>query len=194
MIEMLISLAIFAVITAFVTANFRTGRQSDEIRLGSQLLSTAIRRAQTMAISGQTVPLCQGGTNDKKVCISGTDAECGGGVCVRDVPRGYGIRLTSVSPASRRIITFADGDNDRAYDVGEELRNDPVSPGPFVEVTALDPVAGGVLDIIFEPPKPKVWYNGSDSQAIATMTVAHTTTGASRTVTINAISGQISGD
>lgn len=194
MIEMLISLSIFAVVTAFVTANFRAGRQSDEIRMSTQLLATSIRRAQTMAISGQTSPYCQGGTNDKKVCLTGTDAECGGGTCIRDIPRGYGIRLTTVAPDNRKAILFADIDGDRAYDVGEALRQDNVTPGVFVGVSALNPVSSNALDIVFEPPKPKVWFNNSAAAPIATVTLSHATTGRTKNVTINLISGQINAD
>lgn len=195
MIEMLISLSIFAVVTAFVTANFRAGRQSDEIRLSSQLVATAIRRAQTLAIAGQGTPSCQGGANDKKVCLGGTAAECPGGACVVDIPRGgYGIRLTTVSPDSRKVILFADLDGDRAFDAGELMRSDTVSPGPFVSVTALNPVASNVLDIVFEPPKPKTWFNNSQATAISTITLTHTTTGSAKTVTVNSVSGQVNAD
>lgn len=195
MIEMLISLSIFAVVTAFVTANFRAGRQSDEIRLSSQLVATAIRRAQTLAIAGQASPSCVGGANDKKMCLGGTAAECPSGACVIDVPKGgYGIRLTTVSPDSRKVILFADLDGDRAYDAGELMRSDTVSPGPFVAVTALNPVASNVLDIVFEPPKPKTWLNNSVATPIATITLSHTTTGSSKTVTVNAVSGQVNAD
>ncbi|MEY4744822.1 MAG: hypothetical protein RL272_767 [Candidatus Parcubacteria bacterium] len=194
MIEMLISLSIFAVITAFVTANFRAGRQSDELRQSTQLLATAVRRAQTMAISGQTVPYCQGGTNDRKVCAGGTDAECGGGTCVRDVPRGYGIRLTTVAATAAKVILYADVNGSRAYDAGEEIRVDSVTPGPFVTVTNLDPVAANSLDVVFEPPKPKVWFNGSTATAVATVTLTHKTTGLTKVVSINQVTGQINAD
>lgn len=194
MIEMLISLSIFAVITAFVTANFRAGRQSDELRQSTQLLATAIRRAQTMAISGQTVPYCQGGTNDKKVCPNGTSAECGGGTCVRDLPKGYGIRLTTVAATASKVVLFADIDGDLAYDAGEEIRVDSVTPGPFVSVTSLNPVSSNVLDIVFVPPQPKVWFNGSTASAVASVTLTHRTTGLTKSVSVNQITGQINAD
>lgn len=195
LIEMLISLSIFAVVTAFVTANFRAGRQSDEIRLATQLVATAIRRAQTMAISGQTVPYCQGGTNDKGICPGGTNLECGGGTCVREVPKGYGIHLTTVGTGASKAILFADTDGDKLFSTRETVRTDSITPGPFVVASALDPVsAGSALDIVFEPPKPKIWFNASQSTGIASITLRHTTSGQTKNVTINIISGQINAD
>jgi len=195
MIEMLISLSIFAVVTAFVTANFRAGRQSDELRLSTQLLATAIRRAQTMAISGQTVPFCQGGTNNLGMCLGGTNPECGGGVCVREMPKGYGIHLTTTGTGANRAILFADTDGDKVFNTRETVRSDSVSPGPFVVAFALNPItAGQALDIVFEPPKPKLWFNASQSTGIATITLKHTTTNSTKNVTVNLISGQINAD
>ncbi len=194
MIEMLVSLAIFGIITAFVTANFRAGRQSDELRIGSQLLATSIRRAQTMALAGQQTFMCSGGTRDKLTCPSGQDADCGGGLCIRTVPNGYGVHLTTASGASAKVIVFADGNGNRAYDPGEEVRTDLISPGVFVVVQSLDPVSGGALDIVFDPPKPTVWYNGSNAQPIATVVIQHTISTKTKTVTVNAISGQVSSD
>lgn len=195
MIEMLISLSIFAVVTAFVTANFRAGRQSDELRLSTQLLATAIRRAQTMAISGQTVPFCQGGTNDKGICPGGTDPECGGGTCVRDVPRGYGVHLTTVGAGASKAVLFADTDGDKTFSVRETVRTDAITPGPFVVASALNPMsAGNALDILFEPPKPKLWFNASQAIGIATVTLRHTTSSRTKNVTVNLISGQINAD
>ncbi|HTM68423.1 MAG TPA: type II secretion system protein [Candidatus Binatia bacterium] len=195
MIEMLISLSIFAVVTAFVTANFRAGRQSDELRLSTQLVATAIRRAQTMAISGQTVPACQGGSNDKGICPGGTNPECPGGICVKDVQKGYGIHLTTTGAGASKAVLFADTDGDKAFSVRETVRTDSITPGPFVVASGLNPItAGSALDIVFEPPKPKTWFNGSQSTGIATITLRHTTTGQTRNVTINLISGQINAD
>ena len=194
MIEMLISLAIFGVVTAFVTANFRAGRQSDELRMSTQLVGTAIRRAQTMAIAGQTTPYCQGGTNDKGVCPGGTNPECGGGTCILEVPKGYGIHLTTTGAASKAIL-FADTDGDKTFSVRETLRTDSITPGPFVVAFGLNPMsAGNALDILFEPPKPKIWFNGSQATGIATITLKHTTSGQTKNVTVNLISGQINAD
>lgn len=194
LIEMLISLSIFAVITAFVTANYRAGRQGDELRIGSNLVATAIRRAQTAATAGQTVMFCRGGARDLKTCPSGRDAECGGGVCVTEVPNGWGLHFSAVSPDDKKMVLYADINGNRQYDAGEAVRTDSVSGGPFVSVVAVTPAAGSILDVIFEPPAPLVYFNGSAAAATASIVLRHTATGRQKTVSINRISGQVNAD
>jgi len=195
LVEMLISLSIFAIITAFATANFNVARQGDEVRLASQLVASSLRRAQTSATAGETTRFCRGGSNDLKVCPTGLDSECsGGGVCVREVPTGYGQHFTLSGADTRKVIFFADIDGDKAYDVGEEIRRDGISPGAFVSISAMSPLAGNDLDVVFVPPKPTAYFNGSTADATASLTLRHSTTAATRTVTINRISGQISAD
>lgn len=194
LIEMLISLAIFAVVTAFVTANFRVGRQGDELRIASQLAASAVRRAQTAALAGQVVRWCDGGTNDRKLCPGGTDAECGGGICRRDTPSGFGVRFSTADGENRTSVMFADIDGDKRYDPGEDIRHDNVSSGPFVIVSAVDPAASDALDIVFTPPKPSVTYNAATTDVVATVTLRHTDTLQEKGVTVNAVSGQVSAE
>lgn len=194
LIEMLLSLSIFAIVTAFVTANFRAGRQGDELRLSSQLVASAIRRAQSLATAGQTTAFCRGGTRDLQTCPSGLSSECGGGTCVVEVPRGYGIRFSTVAVDARKVILFADLDGDRAFDAGELIRSDSVSPGPSVRVQALVPVAGNTLDIVFEPPKPSVFFNGLTTTGIATVTTVHSVTNQTKNVSVNRVTGQVNAD
>jgi prepilin-type N-terminal cleavage/methylation domain-containing protein len=191
LVEMLVSLSIFAVVTAFVTANFRAGRQGDELRVSSQLVASSIRRAQTLAIAGQTVFWCDGGAQDRRTCPGGTDAECGGGVCRRDIPDGYGAHFSTVDGEDRRVTVFADIDGDLRYDEGEAIRSDSVSSGPFVFVQALAPEDGSALDIVFTPPRPGITFNGDTSQVVAAIDLAHRETGAVDTVSVNAVSGQV---
>jgi prepilin-type N-terminal cleavage/methylation domain-containing protein len=194
LVEMLISLAIFAVITAFVTANFRVGQQGDELRISAQLLASSIRRAQTQTIAGQLLDYCHGGTNDLKVCPSGLDDECPGGACSQDLPNGYGVHLSTTEASKRIVIVFADIDGDQAYDAGEEVIRDSISPGPFVFLETLVPASGETLDIVFTPPKPAISFNASEMDTLATMTLRHETTGDTREVSINRISGQVNAD
>ncbi|MFA6603414.1 MAG: prepilin-type N-terminal cleavage/methylation domain-containing protein [Patescibacteria group bacterium] len=197
LVEMLVSLAIFAVITGFVMANLRVGGQGDELRLSSQLVASSVRRIQTMAVAGQTVSYCRkdGESTGTRLCPSGASAECLEGSCVKEVPPGgYGIRLSTVAGSERVIITFADLDRDYGFDDGEEIRREPVSSGALVGVSALAPEAGGNLDIVFAPNATTVYFNQTVETAIATVTLRHSQTGATKRVFINSLSGQISAE
>jgi prepilin-type N-terminal cleavage/methylation domain-containing protein len=197
LIEMLISLSIFAVITGMVLSNLRLGAQGDELRISSQLVAASIRRAQTLAIAGQTVSYCQGGADDKKLCPNGT-TDCSGSPCVTETPSAYGVHFSTGSGANRRIILFADIDGDRTFDASEEIKGENVSSGPFVAVQALTLGAStsvSDLDIVFVPPKPSVVFNdGATADGMATVTVRHANTQQEKRITINKVSGQVSAD
>ncbi len=194
LVELLISIAIISVMTGYVAANYRTARQSDELRQGASLLASSVRRVQTMALAGEGVLTCSGG-GTVKTCTK--DADCnGGGTCVRSLPHGYGVHLsTATAAASRQTVIFADLNGDRAYQAGEEIRTDSISAGPFVGLTSLAPMtATKFLDIVLEPPKPTVWFNASNALSVSTVVLTHSATGKTRSVTINRITGQVSAD
>ena len=195
LIEMLISLAIFAVVTGMVVANLRVGRQGDEVRFASQLAASAIRRAQTLAISGERVFMCRQGVNDGHTCLSGQIDECPGGSCARRVPSGYGVRFSTAEEDRMKMLLYADGGEpaNRVFDPGETVRSDSIAPSQLVVIDSVSP-AGATLDIVFAPPKPTVYVNGGTADVNASVTFRHLHTGQTRTVTINRISGQISAE
>jgi len=197
LVEMLVSLAIFGVITGFVMANLRVGGQGDELRISSQLVASAIRRVQTMAVAGQTVYFCRqtGELVGSKLCPTGQDAECPEGTCAKEIPPGgFGVHFSTAAGSERTIITFADLDRDYGYDAGEEIRRDSVSSGALVGVSTLQPVTDDQLDIVFAPNAMAVYFNKSTETAIATIVVRHSHTGAAKRVIVNSLSGQISAE
>jgi len=198
LIEMLISIGIFSVITGVVMANFRIGSQGDELRSASQLVASSIRRVQTAAIAGQTTYICRDADgHDVKVCPTGQDAECGAGTCVSDVPRGgYGLHFDTVEPGNRFMITYADINNDGLFQATEDIRHDNVSPNIYVNVVGVTPtMLGSMLDIVFAPPRPTVRFNGgATSDLVATVKLQHRTTMLEKEVTVNSISGRVSAD
>jgi prepilin-type N-terminal cleavage/methylation domain-containing protein len=191
LIEMLVSMGIFAIITGLVIANFRGGKQGDELRIAAQLIGSEVRRTQTMAVGAEVVPWCVGGSNAGAVCLSG-DSQCPGGECIRDVPRGYGLRLSSSGPDTAKVIGFADINGDGVFQPEEETRRDNIALSPSITVSSLSPSSSGSLDIVFTPPRPTVSFNGNAADPLATVTVTHSATSQTRTVTINKVSGQVS--
>jgi prepilin-type N-terminal cleavage/methylation domain-containing protein len=194
LIELLISLSIFAILTTMTITNYNAGTQSDELRSAGQLLASAVRRAQTMALSGQTENICLAGSDINQICTPGAAATCPPGQCVAEVPHGYGIHVSTISSENTQYVIFADINGNRAYDQGEAIRTDTVSSGRSVIVSAVNPAASGSLDIVFEPPQPKAWFNGSNAAVVADITLKHTATNATRNVTVNLITGQVNAD
>ncbi len=194
LIEMLVSMSIFAVITGFVMANYRVGQQGDELRISAQLVGSMVRRAQTSAVAGGEIFACAGGLSVGTVCTPGDAAVCGEGTCVRDIPRGYGVRFSTTSGEERRMTYFADTDGNRRFGAGETVRTDTVSSGRFVDVVAVSPADNGALEIVFVPPRAAAFYNAATDVIEAVITLRHRTTGQERDVRINRISGQVSID
>lgn len=194
LIEMLVSLSIFGIITGFVMANFRVGSQSDELRASSLIVAGVIRRAQTAALTGELVRFCRDEAgSDGVVCT--TDEDCSGGTCINDVPRGgYGIRLETAEANKRFLVSFADTNSNGAFDDGEQYRRDTVSANIFVSVDSLSPADEGVLDIVFVPPRPTIKFNNSTGEPLATIVLKHRSTSRTKTVTVNSLSGQVSAD
>jgi Tfp pilus assembly protein FimT len=193
-IDMLVSLTIFAVVTGFLMANFRSGRTADELRIGAQNIGSAFREAQTMAMTGRTVAVCRGGSSNLKVCTLGVATTCPSGTCANEVPRGYGLKLSVATGEASQTVIYADINGNRAFDAGETLKSSALSTTSRVSVKALTPVSAGLLEVVFEPPKPTVFFNGGTATTLATVQVQHATSGATRNVTINRVSGQVSLD
>ncbi len=194
MVEMLISLSIFGIITAFAMANFRAGQQGDELRLSARQVASFIRRARTQTVAGYEVNMCHGGNEEGKLCLSGEDADCNGGTCEPAIPPAYGINISAASGLNREVRIFADINDNQRYDDGEALRFDSISPGPFVELASVSPADVNELDIVFTPPKPVLSFNGTIADGIATVELKHANTNDIAVITINRVSGLISVD
>lgn len=161
-IELLVAISIFIVITGLVVANFRRGARSDELKIAAAGLASTLRKAQTMALAGEAI----------------------GGV----VPAGgYGVYVTMDTP--NRYIIFADNDGNKIYGVGEELAGGINFLPSNIAVDQVSPVSASV---VFKPPKPTIYINGGTSENSATITLKDSISDQTRKVTVNRISGQIS--
>jgi len=193
LVEMLVSMSIFAVITGMVLSNFGQGRRSDEIRFATQFVATAVRRAQTDALAGTTLKFCRdvSGVGTKRCNIK---ADCGPDAdCVNDVPSGWGLHISTVPAEAAKMISFADLNGNGRYDAPEFVNYSPVSPGAGVSVVSVNPSLSNSLDLVFVPPKPEMLINGGKAVSICTIEVG-TVDGTRKRVIVNRISGQVSPD
>lgn len=161
-IELLVSLGIFVVVTAMVVANFRGGSRSDELRIASEALISNLRKAQNMAFSGQLV----NGVNP---------------------PGGYGVYFKLSEPD--RYVIFADQDGDFGYTAGEGLIDGTIILPKDIRISAVGPQANS--SVVFKPPKPTIYINGATADATLSVKLVHNLSGKTRTVTVKRISGQI---
>lgn len=182
LVELLVSMSIFAVMSALVMVNFRVGERSDELRLGAQAFSSLIRDAESRAASGATVCLCLSGGPTGPVCTP--QRTCPGGGTPSDaVPRGgYGIHA---GVGDTRASLFADLDADRLMGAGEELVSEPFSASAGVRVSA----GGGA--VTFVPPRPEVYVNGAQAEQEFSVTLEQLLNNTRREVRYNRISRRI---
>jgi len=192
LVELLVSISIIGVITGMMMANFRGGQQSAEVRLASDILVGQIRSVQTSSLTGRLIAVCRGGINDLKVCeAKNPPVTCTGGTCQKRVPTGYGIRMTSTAPS--KFTMFFDTDDDKRYDVGEELNDVPyVSTGAARFQTS---TAGSPVDLVYAPPYGTLYVNGSASgPTTVSITIGHQFGTMIRHVNVFRLSGKIEHD
>lgn len=135
-IELLIVVAIVAILSALVIAGFREGNRESNLRFASQNLVSVFKQAQIMASSGK-IPA---GESDPP-------------------PGGYGVYIDSLTS----YILFADKDDSGDYDVGEEVEDISLPNNiEFFEGGAPpNPVIG--LNVLFASPDGKMSiYLGSE--------------------------------
>ena len=192
LVELLVSISIIGVITGMMMANFRGGQQSAEVRLAADILVGQIRSVQTSALTGRLVSVCSGGAQALDVCEpKDPPVTCSGGACQKRVPNGYGIRFASQTPTTYRL--FYDTDDDKRYDEGEELSDQPYVSTGAARFETSD--GGDPLDLVFTPPFGKIYVNGSASGPTAvSLTIGHQFGTMSRHVTVYRLSGKIEHD
>lgn len=184
--ELLVSIAIIGILTGLVLANFRQGAFNDSLRLTAEDLASSIRQMQTDALTGYTP-------------VSGSVAD-----------GGYGIRLTTNGTT---YLTFADRndgtnppnrlfqDPDATGDPNDLLirdgthafQRDVVIQGMTVMGVPTCP-SGGLIDIVFAPPRATSYFCGIEATSVATITLRHEQTNSTRTVHVNGVTGQVSVD
>lgn len=180
--ELLVSMSIFAVLTAVVMVNFRVGERGDELRFGASRLAALIRDAETRASSGVTACACLSGGPSGPLCGAGRSCP-GGGTPADIVPEGgYGVHIGLGDAAA---VLYADVDASRTLTAGEEIEREQLSPSAGVRVQA----SGG--DITFSPPRPEVWINGTQTPTEFTVTLEQLLSGMRRAVRYNRISRRI---
>jgi prepilin-type N-terminal cleavage/methylation domain-containing protein len=154
LVELLTVLAIIFTLTSISIPFYRTAQKQYVLEDAVQKLAQDIRRVEGMGMSAKK--------------LQGAPANFQG---------GYGIRLEE---NHSNYILFADFNNNRDYDSGEEIETP--SLGQNLQISSLSP--GSPLTIVFVPPDPKVIINPSDSLASITVEVIGIS-GLQRTIKVN---------
>ncbi len=189
LMELMISIGIFLIITSFLIVNFRQGQYKDELTEGANILETAFREMQTQAITGKTIDCSP---NYPQV--------------LAEPPGGWGVNIVAGDGGST-ITVFADcldsedGNPDHIYNASDLVLRTLTLP-QRVKISALTVtstssgeenlfnVAGG-LNVAFSALTESVWLQGTYNYAKAKIKLVHTILNKETWIEVNAFTGQI---
>ena len=184
LMELLVSMAIFGVISGLVVVNFRAGARGDELRLAAESVAAALRDAEARTAAGVQSSACAGGTRANLLCPNGA-VDCDEGVCLTKSPSGgYGV---AASPGADSVALFADHNGDGLFQDGEDLQNLRLSPTGNVIIETIVPDGLGSV-ITFLPPAGKALINGAEADLEFAVLLKHLATGSRRRVSANRVS------
>lgn len=179
MIELMVTIGIFALITGAVLANFRSGERGESLRLAAEQLAQDIRRAQGDVLSGKTATYQEQGDAEAK----------------EQAPiSGYGIEFALGSDAGHyALFVMSKG----GVPTTPSLSLTALPKGIVIQDIKLDGIASERLLIGFRPPDAAAFFQtvegGFPSNAPeAVVTLRHTITDQERRIIVNRISGKVS--
>ncbi len=152
MVELLIVMGVFVMLTGVVLANYRTFDTNAKFANASEDVVLALRQAQVYGVG-----------------VKGNTGMCGGGTTF---DCAYGVYF-STAPLNRNGVSlFVDANNNKKYDTGgtEDIPGGKISWGTAIEVSLLSctPICTTVneLSVTFKRPSPDAFIN--DGNAITT--------------------------
>jgi len=167
LVEMLVVTVIFMMVFVFSYSGLRSNRRLNEFRLAADQLASNIRKVQTMALAG----------------IADEDL---GNIA-------YGIAFATVLPTEYRI--FIDENSNGDYDPPDEKIVQTITLPEDITIWQLLPNNGGTLAIVFSPPKPTIYINGSTVSGTATIKLQRSNlTGKGGQIIVNRITGRITSE
>jgi prepilin-type N-terminal cleavage/methylation domain-containing protein len=177
LIEVLISIAIFGIISTLVIAGYKTGRYSAELNYGAEDLVNLVKKTRHMAFTGKVYKL------DDRIKVP---------------PGGYGIHVNKCKKNNCLINIFADLDGQLDYDKNLEdlnYKEYKLFNNLFVDDILIEPQGSNIdnIDIVFKPPLPLICVNSDCSNfSLVEIVLGHKKISQKKKIIIDLKSGQIS--
>lgn len=153
LLDLIIWMGIFSLLTGTMVASFREGNRGDGVRQAARLGESLLRRAQTMTLSGSVL------TNG-------------------DYPDGgYGVHFDATQ--TRRLVLFGDVDGNFKYDGNEEISgNDVLLPvntafslAGNLDVVFSPPDGDAYFDGLAAPDAKTISFTGTGTDITKNITV-----------------------
>lgn len=187
-VEVLISVSVFAILSTMVVVNYRNGNKVQNLNQSVGIVEQTLRFAQNKALQSA-------GTQS---CVSGT--------CTLNVPKAFGVYFQY--PAGKELIIFADTKNqsgqstpNNLYDVGQDeiLEKRSLSNDIVLNSCQASAPACGVTpcscSIAFTTNTGDVFINAtSGSQVSANIELQNTKNTNKKNVLLNGITGVVEQD
>ncbi len=158
LIEMLVSIAILALLSTVIIANYRAGQRQVNVQNAANQLASDLRVAQNYTLSG-------------KENASG------------NFPTGgWGVHLVN---GNASYILFADNNGNYTYDAGEEFKTLNLPNKTQISAIQINGSDTSPLDIVFEPPDPTTYIDGTKNNNDAEITLIETDSSKTKKVKVN---------
>jgi type II secretory pathway pseudopilin PulG len=199
--ELMISVFILGLIAAASVVNLRTARQRDELESAVRVIAADLRSLQSRGLSAQNLNSCTDMAGFRQVCeLSSTGCASS---CAASSPIAVGAHFNQNATTYTLFADVEPTKNDwEQTDVTEVFftRDLAKNGAPNTTITSL--AGGGVLmsqaDVSFQRQNGALGVNGCYAPCSAPVTlqitVRHTVSGITRTVSANAYTGRISID
>lgn len=161
MIEMIVSVGIIALLSAIFLANYHGANYRSELNMEAQKAVSNLNLARSFSLSSKKYD--------------------------NNVPNGgWGVYFPQ-APSDNYFI-FADVDNDKVYDIGEEAE---ITKGGRIinlpdKVVIDSAYSGNAVNIVFIPPDPTVYIDGTINSSVW-IKFKETGNNTIKTVTINSL-------
>ncbi|MBI5465698.1 MAG: prepilin-type N-terminal cleavage/methylation domain-containing protein [Candidatus Kerfeldbacteria bacterium] len=169
-IELLVSMSVFLIVTSIVVANFRQGSQRDDLQQSALLISSLLQQAQAYALAGRTT--------------------------ASSVPAGgYGLYLDLAN--KNQAVFFPDFNSNGLYDsASETVTGWQYTLSGKVELSSLSvanptPQATSPVAFTFRPPQGARYINNVINAGLLEVIVEHVQSLQQYKITANAVSGQV---
>ncbi|MFA4954724.1 MAG: hypothetical protein WC641_05420 [Patescibacteria group bacterium] len=193
--EALISISILGLIAVIAIFDLRATRMKDELRTAERLVASDLRSAQARALSAQNLKFCPTAVGEWISCEQST-TDCAG-ACDPYPPAAIGLRLTEDSAsyvffAKRDLTDNLRMENGEAFLTREFARNG----APNVKVSSVVGVAAlPNADVAFQRQNGSMRINACPTcleEQNLTITLKHSVSDETKTVSLNSLTGRIS--
>ena len=198
-VEAMVSVAVLAIIASTSVFALRSSQEADQLNTAARVLASDLRSYQSRALTSQNVKICANTSGKMVTCELDTSGCSVPASCAAQPPAAFGVHVVANASVYSLFVEPEPTTADWAYTgTAERVMDRDLSQAgaPNVIISAID--SGTPSDVAFERQNGSAVINGCRasqgcvSSSSITMTLQHTKSGVTRTVTLNSVTGRVS--